>query len=101
MAYDMNFTDTSNTLLDLFTGVNTANNFAVMNFVLLLFWLVIFMTLRESGTQRASITASAICLLLASLSWSLGWIAFGTIFYPVAVLLGSLLWNALSDSGGY
>ena len=101
MAYNMSFTDTSNTLYDIFTGINTSNNYMVINMVLVFFWLVLFMTLRDSGTQKASITASAICLLLASLSWSLGWIAFGTIFYPVAVLLGSLLWNALSDSGGY
>ena len=97
MAYNMNFTDTSNTLYDIFTGINTSNNYMVINMVLVFFWLVLFMTLRDSGTQKASITASAICLLLASLSWSLGWIAFGTIFYPIALLFGSLLWNALSE----
>jgi len=97
MAYNMSFTDTSNTLYDIFTGINTSNNYMVINMVLVFFWLVLFMTLRDSGTQKASITASAICLLLASLSWSLGWIAFGTIFYPIALLFGSLLWNALSE----
>jgi len=97
MAYNMSFTDTSNTLVDIFTGLNTANEYVIMNFVLGIFWLVLFMTLRDSGPQKASITASAICLLLSVLAWSLGWIAFGTIFYPVALLFGSLIWNAFSD----
>ena len=98
MAYNMSSMDSANTIYDIFTAINDTSKFGIVNVFLLVIFLILFISSRNFGTQKALITASAITTLLSILAWAMGWMAFGTIFLPSALLFGSLIWYGLSDS---
>lgn len=97
MAYNMTFVDTSNTFLDLWSGINNLMDGKFIAVMLLIVFIIMFAAMKRFETKVVAVTGSAVMTLLAIIAWSLGWITFSYIFVPLALLLGSLAVLGLSD----
>jgi len=97
MAYNMSFVDTSDTFLDLWSGVNNLLDGKFIAILLLVTFIIMFVAMKRFETKVVAITGSSIMTLLAIIAWSLGWITFSYIFVPLALFLGSLAVWGLSD----
>ena len=96
MAYNMSFVDTGNTTVDIITGLNTATGGWFGGFILGMLGLIIFIAMKGYETSTVLITSGAITSLVAIFMWSVGFIGFGYIFIPIALLFAGIVVAALS-----
>jgi len=97
MAYNLTYLDQGNTTLDFITGLNTSTEGKIGLISLFIIWIILFTAFKNYDSRVGAVASSFIITLLTTIFWALGWVGFGIIFYPVAVLFLSLMWFGLTD----
>lgn len=91
MSYNMTWVDSANTLYDVFSGVNTNSNSAVMMLFVALFFFAIFSVSKTYGTVVALITSSWVTTIIASLLFFAGLIAWYVAIIPILLLVTGII----------
>ena len=87
MSYNMTFQDTSNTLDDIVSGVNTASGGMFAVILLVILWFILFSTFKRYETLTAYTASSFIVSVVAALAWFRGYVGFETALVPVIMLI--------------
>jgi len=97
--YNVTALNEGSTIVDFIAAINTTSSYLVANLILFLIALVLLISISKVNSfQKALVTTGIITTLIAILFWGMQWIKFGTIFYPIVIFLGGLIWMALGGS---
>ena len=96
MVYNLTGLDTGNNLYDYVLTLNNAANGYLFTVMLFLSWILLMIGFKNYDTRSGFIASSAIITLLTIIAWGAGFVGFAIIFFPIAALLGGLIWQSLS-----
>lgn len=98
MVYNItDFVNNSDTFPKMFNVVNTASNGFWTGGLMLVIFLLLYITMSNFGSKVSLLTSSMITSFIAVLFWWAGWLAFPLIFIPLIILVITLLWSALGE----
>jgi len=91
MSYNMNFLGTSNNLMELVSGVNTATGGIIGLMFLAVLYLILIASFRSYDTDRVFIISGFITSIVASLFFFAGMVAWWVVMVFIILLLISLI----------
>lgn len=94
MAYNITWMESSNTLVDIFQGVNTASNGLVGGMILLLTFMISFAAFKNYDTVADLVISSFITTIIGGLLWFIGFISFEFAVIPLILFVVSLIIDA-------
>ena len=95
--YNLSFMDTSNTLADLFAGVNNIGNGIIGIGILLLLWVILFAAFKNYETVTAMLITSFIVTIVAGLLWFSSLLAWYVAVVPLMMLVASVIVSFFKD----
>lgn len=91
---NMTFADTSNTLFDVMTGINSISDGVPFIVLIVLVFAAMFAMFKNYETTMAFGAASFVTAILAGLLWFSGLLAWYIAVIPLVLLIGSMiLWT--------
>ena len=96
MAYNITFMDTSNNIFEYTAGLNAASNSQIVYWILVLVWLITFISMKNFDTKVVFLSSSFITTLLSILFFTIGWISMTILIIPIVLTMFSLLAFLLS-----
>lgn len=93
VEYNLTYIDTSNNLFDVMQGINAQLNGYLAPIILFMFFIIMFISMKQYDMKQVLITTSAITTILAGLFWSIGFMAWGYILFPLVIFIGSIIWK--------
>lgn len=95
--YDLDFIDTSNTLLDVIVGINDTSGKVLFGGILLLLFMIVFIGSKRYDTNTALLAASTITTVVGGLLMATGLLAWQIAIIPMILLLIMLVINIWSQ----
>lgn len=94
MAINMTFGDTANNFADVMVGLNNQIGGKLAPMVIFLMAIIMFVSLKRYPTEKALIVTGAVSSLIAILFWAIGFLGFGYVFIPIAILFIGIIWES-------
>ena len=98
MVYNETFLNTSNTLTDVVTGLNTASNGVLFSTLLLVIFVIVFIATKRYDTKVSFIASSFATSLVGLFFMFAGFITWAILFIPIGLLVMSLIIKWISDN---
>jgi hypothetical protein len=96
-VYNTTNLEAGNTTFEIFNSINTISEFWFGKLILIVIFFISFIAFKKYETKVAFIGSSALTTFITILFFGLGWVTFNTIFIPLALLLGSVIWYSLTQ----
>jgi len=91
--YNISFINNSNSIFDLFVGINETSGGLVAGLLLLNLFLLIFIVFKQADTKAVLLVDSFITTIVAALMWASGLIGFHIAIFPIILLIASIIFN--------
>jgi len=89
--YNLTFTNTSNNIVQMTTGVIVESNYAFSLIVLLVLWVVIFISTKQFDTKVGLFVSSFSCMLVGVFMIILEWLLIEHIIILLVMTMFSLI----------
>ena len=90
-----NATENANNIFEIADAVNKASGSLVAILFMFTLFLILFISLKkyENDTKKVLLTSSVIVSIIAVLLWTIGWIGFNVLIYPIIMLFAMIILN--------
>ena len=88
--YNLSFTNSSNTILEVMQGTNTATNGLLFGFFLFTLDLMLFVVFKKYDTKVAFVTSNTITSIIAILLWVTEFISWYIAVFPLVAMVFAL-----------
>jgi len=89
--YNTTFMNNTGSLLDYVTGINDASNSVFSIMILIVLWIIIFISMKHFDTKVVFLSASVTTTLVALFFLILTWIPFTVFIFPLIFTMFSLI----------
>lgn len=89
--YNVTFMNTTNTILDYYSGVNEASGDMLSIIILIVLWIGIFIVTKYYDTKVAFLSCSLTTSMIALLFFAAEFISAGILFIPLVMTMFSIV----------
>ena len=91
MTYNTTFMNNTPSIIEFYAGINTASDNVLSITLLLVMWVVIFISMKHFDTKVVFLSASTTTTIVAIFMFVLGWIPLAILFFPLIMTMFSLI----------